>query len=146
MFINNVLNAIWGFLLSPKFHHKVKIPVHSETVIERNLSRFNVNKVCRFSLYFRFRKSRRSNVNIKPILTLSLGFRQFLLYSGVHLRWVSSVLRPQSWPRLHSILKCVSSPVLWGKKKCHLYGEKMKHSHSIVRVSFDSKRSSEKKS
>ena len=84
MFINNVLNAIRGFLLSPKFHYKVKIPVHSVTGIERNLSRFNVNKVGRFSLYFRFRKSRCSN--IKPILTLSLGFRQFLLYSGVHLR------------------------------------------------------------
>ena len=128
MFINNVLNAIRGFLLSPKFHYKVKIPVHSVTGIERNLSRFNVNKVCRFSLYFRFRKSRCSN--IKPILTLSLGFRQFLLYSGVHLRWVSRVLRRQSWPRLHSILKCVFDfvflaqcyeekklPFIWGKNE-----------------------------
>ena len=31
------------------------------------------------------------------------------------------------------------------KKNCHLYGEKMKHLNLIVRVSFDYKRSSEKK-
>ena len=126
MFINSVLNAIWGFLLSPKLHHKVTIPIHSVTGIERNLSRFNVNKVCRFSLFFRFRKSRCSN--IKSILNLSLGFRQFLLDSGVHLRWVSSVLRRQRWPRLHSILKCVFDFVFlaqsYEEKKCHLYGEK----------------------